>query len=263
MKQLFLADCFDVMPTLQERSVDLVLADLPYGTTQNKWDTIIPLAALWEQYWRVVKPNGAIVLMSAQPFTSALVMSNPKHFRYDWVWQKSRPSGHMNAKKQPLREHESACVFYQSQPTYNPIFTSGKPNHVNSKPKVKSDSTNYGQQYELVEEITDRKYPKTILPFSVLSPTDVVHPTQKPVPLMEYFVRTYTNPGDLVLDNCMGSGSTGIAAVRNGRRFIGIEKDPNYFEIATDRINGAVWPQDAIDQVMIDSTEDPLKEDVE
>jgi site-specific DNA-methyltransferase (adenine-specific) len=250
--ELYQGNCLLWMHALADASVDLVLCDLPYGTTQNKWDSVIPFGPLWEQYKRVCK--GAIVLTAAQPFTSALVMSNVRDFKYQWVWQKSRPSGHMNAKHQPMREHEDVCVFYGARGTYNPQFTEGKPNHVNSKPRVKSVSGNYGDQYQVVEEVTSRKYPKTIIPFSVVSPTDALHPTQKPVALMEYLIRTYTNPGDTVLDNCMGSGTTGVACVNTGRKFIGIEKDYKYFDIARGRIEAisasrsSAAPSDATEQ---------------
>lgn len=234
---IFHGDCLHVMPGIVSGSVDLIVADLPYGTTQNKWDSIIPLDRLWAEYWRVLKRNGVIVLNAAQPFTSILIASQIRAFKYEWVWQKSRPTGHMNAKLQPLREHESACVFYRAQPTYNPQFTTGKPNHVGSKPRVKSLSGNYGAQYEVTEALTDRKYPKTVLPFPVVSPTHVLHPTKKPVELIEYFVRTHSNEGDLVLDNTMGSGTTGVAALKERRRFIGIEMDAGYYAIAERRIN--------------------------
>lgn len=239
MIDLRMGDCLEIMQSIPDGSVDMVLCDLPYGTTQNKWDSIIPLNQLWSEYWRVVKPDGAVVLTAAQPFTSALVMSQVDNFKYEWIWQKSRPTGHMNAKKQPMREHESACVFYKKQVTYNPQFREGAPNHVSAVPKVKSMSGNYGAQYEVVEEITTRKYPKTILQFAVVSPTHVLHPTQKPVALMEYLIRTYTNEGDTVLDNTMGSGTTGVACRNTGRKFIGIERDPEYFRIASERIAGA------------------------
>ena len=245
-----LGDCLERMKEIPHGSVDMILCDLPYGTTQNKWDTVIPFEPLWAEYQRVCR--GAIVLTSAQPFTSVLVCSNLSQFKYTWIWQKSRPTGHMNAKKQPMREHEDVCVFYARQPTYNPQFTTGKPNHVNTKPRVKSESGNYGAQYEVVEEVTDRKYPKTILPFTVVSPTDVLHPTQKPVALMEYLIRTYTNEGETVLDNCMGSGTTGVACVNTGRDFIGIEKEPQYYEIAKRRILDA-------ECVLFDAAQEPLQ----
>ncbi|HTV71175.1 MAG TPA: site-specific DNA-methyltransferase [Rhizobiaceae bacterium] len=240
-------DCLDLLSQVTPASVSLVLADLPYGTTQNPWDSIIPLDKLWPLLWRALQPNGVVALTAAQPFTSVLVASQLQAFKYSWVWQKSRPTGHMNAKKQPMREHEDICVFYRAQPTYNPQFLTGAPNHVGTKPRVKSHSGNYGKQYEVVEEATTRKYPKTILPFPVVSPTHVVHPTQKPVPLMEYFIRTYTNPGDLVLDVTMGSGTTGVAAIRLGRRFIGMELDADYCGIARGRVlNAELNPQQTL-----------------
>jgi site-specific DNA-methyltransferase (adenine-specific) len=238
---LHLGDCRDVIPTFYAAgAVDAVIADLPYGTTQNKWDSVLPLGELWKLYWLAAKSDAAIVLTSAQPFTTALISSQIEHFRYGWIWQKSRPTGHMNAKKQPMREHEDVCVFYRDQPTYNPQFTVGKPNHVGSKARVKSPSGNYGKQYEVTEELTTRKYPKTILPFPVVSPTHVVHPTQKPLALMQYMVRTYTDEGQVVLDNTMGSGTTGVAAVSEARRFIGIEIELKYFDIARRRISEAL-----------------------
>ena len=235
--RLLLGDCREVLPTLGR--VDAVVCDLPYGTTQNKWDCPLPLDELWREYRRLCV--GAVILTSAQPFTSRLIASNETGFRYSWVWHKSRPTGHMNAKLQPLRAHEDVCVFYDRQPTYNPQFGVGSVNHVSksAKPRTKTQSDNYGAQYEVVEEVTERKYPTSVLPFPVISPTDVVHPTQKPVALMEYLVRTYTNPGDLVLDNCMGSGTTGVAAVQMGRDFIGVEREERYFDIACRRIEEA------------------------
>lgn len=229
--ELYLGDCLELMKSIPDGQIDMILCDLPYGTTQNKWDAVIPFDTLWAEYKRVCR--GAVVLTAAQPFTSVLICSNLAQFKYAWVWQKSRPTGHMNAKKQPMREHEDICVFYARQPTYNPQFTTGKPNHVSksARPRIKSHSENYGAQYEVVEELTDRKYPKTILPFTVVSPTGILHPTQKPVALMEYLVRTYTNEGDTVLDNCMGSGTTGVACVNTGRKFIGMEMDLSLIHI--------------------------------
>lgn len=234
MIKLMRGDCLDLMASIPDGSVDLILCDLPYGTTQNKWDSVLPLEILWVNYQRICR--GAIVLTAAQPFTGKLVCSNITQFKYAWVWQKSRPTGHMNAKKQPLREHEDILVFYSKQPVYNPQFTTGRPNHVNPKPKTKSASGNYGAQYPVVEAVTNQKYPKTVLPFTAISPTEVLHPTQKPVALMEYLIKTYTNEGDTVMDNCMGSGTTGVACVNTGRNFIGIEKDPGYYKIARRRI---------------------------
>jgi site-specific DNA-methyltransferase (adenine-specific) len=234
---LYEGDCLQALSDVS--GVDAVIADLPYGTTQNAWDSVIPLGLLWPRLWAAAKPTAVVALNAAQPFTSVLIASQLARFKYTWVWQKSRPTGHHNAKKQPLREHEEVCVFYRSQPTYNPQYLVGKPNHVGKSPRVKTLSGNYGKQYEVLEESTTRKYPKTILPFTVVSPTDVVHPTQKPVALIEYLIETYTLPGDTVLDMTMGSGTTGVAAANCGRRFIGIESDPVYFDIAVKRINEA------------------------
>ena len=237
MFELMKGDCLELMKEIPDASVDLILCDLPYGTTQNNWDSVLLLDRLWAEYRRVCR--GAVVLTANQPFTSALVASNQQDFRYCLVWQKSRPTGHMNAKRQPLREHEDICVFYTSQPTYNPQFTDGKKNHVKPVARVKSNSTNHGKQYEMVEKLTTQKYPKSVLQFKSVSPTGIFHPTQKPVALMEYLIRTYTNEGMTVLDNCFGSGTTGVACANTGRKFIGIEMDEKYFEIAKNRVESA------------------------
>ena len=228
-----LGDCLEVLPTLGR--FDACLSDLPFGTTQNSWDSVIPLEQLWPLIWARI-PDGAVVLNAAQPFTSVLITSQLQHFKYAWIWQKSRPTGFLNAKLQPLREHEEVCVFYRRQPTYNPQFGVGRPNHVSGKPRLKSHSGNYGAQYEITEEATDRKYPKTVLPITVVSPTDVIHPTQKPVALYEYLIKTYTNEGETVLDIAMGSGTTIEAAERTGRNSIGIEKDEGIFQSAVLRL---------------------------
>lgn len=235
--KLACGDCRDILPTLGK--VDAVICDLPYGTTQNPWDCPIPFEELWLEYSRIC--SGAIVLNAAQPFTSALINSNRDLFRYTMVWHKSRPTGFLNAKLQPLRAHEDICVFYRKQPTYNPQFTTGRPNHVSKSggARIKSGSTNYGQQYAITEEHTNRKYPTSVLSFAPVSPTDVHHPTEKPVALMEYLVSTFSNQGHTVLDNTMGSGTTGVAAVQMGRDFIGIEREERYFEIACRRIEEA------------------------
>jgi site-specific DNA-methyltransferase (adenine-specific) len=218
------------MKTIPDHSVDLILCDLPYGTTQNKWDSVIPFDELWEAYGRVVKKDGAIVLTAAQPFTSTLIISNLKDFKYCWVWKKSKPTGHLNAKKQPLRNTEDVVVFYKSQPTYNPQGT--RPTDVMVS---RTNRGNYGECSKTTRQ-TVTGYPTTVLEF----PTENgAHPTQKPVALMEYLIRTYTNEGDLVLDNTMGSGTTGVASMNTNRRFIGIETDPGYFQIAEKRIEEA------------------------
>jgi site-specific DNA-methyltransferase (adenine-specific) len=217
------------MKEIPDGSVDMVLCDLPYGTTQNKWDAVIPFAPLWEQWERVCK--GAIVLTAAQPFTSALVMSNPKAFKYAWVWDKSQITGFLNAKKQPLRRHEDVLVFYRQQPTYNPQFTEGAAYKISRK----HGTANYGAQRANATESDGRRYPTSILGIPQIRAAGG-HPTQKPTALLEYLIRTYTDEGQTVLDNTMGSGSTGVAAVNTGRNFIGIERDQNYYTIAAGRI---------------------------
>jgi site-specific DNA-methyltransferase (adenine-specific) len=238
--QLYLGDCLDVFDlALDDQSVDLVLCDLPYGTTQNKWDTVIPFDRLWQEYKRICR--GAIVLTAAQPFTSAVVMSNPTMFKYQWVWNKSKVTGVLNAKKQPLRNHEDVLVFYGSQPTYNPqgLQAYGKRRDIGAK-RAGGSSENYGALSETVDGLylqENTGYPRSVL--AIPSEGNTVHPTQKPVALMEYLIRTYTNEGDTVLDNCMGSGTTGVACANTGRKFIGIERDEKYFEIARQRIEEA------------------------
>jgi len=235
---LHLGDCLELMKTLPDGSVDLVLCDLPYGTTQNKWDSVIPLGNLWTEYRRVC--TGAIVLTAAQPFTSALVMSNLQMFKYEWVWCKNKASGHLNAKKRPLQAHESILVFAEGTAPYTPQKSDG--HRPANYAKSINRSSNYGAHRETVHKggNTDR-YPNTLLPVSVVNndSPERCHPTQKPVALMEYLVLTYSNEGDTVLDNTMGSGTTGVAAVKHGRRFIGMEKDPDYYRIAQQRIEKA------------------------
>ena len=233
--RLIHGECLAEMAKLPAGSVDMILADLPYGTTQNKWDSIIPLKPLWEQYRRIAKPNAAIVLTAAQPFTSVLVMSNLAEFKYAWVWDKvNRPTGHLNAKKQPMRETEDIAVFYRNQCTYNPQMVVGTPYTATGSKK----SSNYGAQKTTVTVCTGERYPRNVLRVAADERGTVgrIHPTQKPVALMEYLIKTYTNPGETVLDNTMGSGTTGVACKNTGRRFIGIEMDKTYFDIAVNRI---------------------------
>lgn len=236
--QLFRGDCLNVMAELAPASVDLILCDLPYGTTQNKWDSVIPFDALWSQYWRLLKADGAAVLTAANPFTVRLAMSQAEYFKYSWVWVKDRKTNPMQAKRRPMGGHEDVLVFYRAQPTYNPEYrVRQKP--ITAKPP-KSKSTvydNQASQKDGYERRTDTICPDTVIWF----PTERgYHPTQKPVALMEYLIRTYTNEGDTVLDNCMGSGTTGVACANTGRKFIGIERDPGYFDIARERIGGTV-----------------------
>lgn len=236
MKQLLLGDCLEVMNAIPDSSVDMILCDLPYGTTQNKWDTIIPFEPLWRQYWRVIKRNGAVVLTAAQPFTSALVMSQVEYFKYDWIWRKPKGTGHLNAKKMPMRDKEDVIVFYREQCVYNPQFGQGEP-YGNKAGKVVENglSDNYGKFGNHREGSDGKRYPKQVIDFPVVE-RGTVHPTQKPVALFEYLIKTYTNPGDIVLDNCAGSGTTAIAALKTKRGYICIEQDLDYYITAVKRV---------------------------
>lgn len=221
---LIQGDCLEVMRRFPDDSVDMVLCDLPYGTTQNKWDSVIPLDALWEEYHRVVKPNGAIVLTSQGIFTAKLMLSNEKYFKYKLAWEKSKPTNFLNAKKQPLRKHEDVCVFYRKQPTYNPQMTEGEP----YSKGVRKDQLmgSYGDFKPSLVKSDGQRYPTDVIYFKTAeSEGRVIHPTQKPIGLGRYLVRTYTNPGDLVLDNTFGSGSFLLAAALEGRNFCGIERN--------------------------------------
>jgi len=229
---LMLGDCLERMKEIPDGSVDLILADPPYGTTACKWDTVIPLDKMWEQLKRIIKPNGAIVLFGGEPFSSLLRCSNIKDYKYDYVWKKNRPTGLFLAKKQPLRYHEFVHIFYKKQSTYNPIMTIGKPN--NSRGSTKGVSQHYKCSTFNESKTDGLKYPSSVLEFQRPHPS--AHPTQKPVALMEYLIKTYTNEGETVLDFVMGSGTTGVACKNTGRKFIGIEKDAGYFEIAKQRL---------------------------
>lgn len=234
---LYNADCFDILPTLKENSVDMVLCDLPYGTTQNPWDIILPWEKLWTQYNRVVKDNGAIVLFAQGLFYVDLVSSNKKLFKYDLVWDKVLTSGFLNANRMPLRQHEQIAVFYKDAPTYNPQKVKGNPNHSKGKPK-KGTNNNYGD-FEWVDNkdlLGDMKHPTSIISCQKPHPSVAVHPTQKPIELLENLIKTYTNEGETVLDNCMGSGSTVLAAMNTNRKVIGIELNNEYYKIAEQRV---------------------------
>lgn len=214
--ELYQGDCLEIMPTLASGSVDLVLCDLPYGTTACKWDEIVPLERLWPEFSRIGKACTAIVLHAAQPFTSKVVTSNLHHFKYQWVWRKDAGTGFGNCKRQPLRDHEDVLVFYKQQPVYNPQFGEGRPYKTKSKGGNHDSGVYAGRGLAPIETVNDgKRYPKTVIDFP-RNKRDRYHPTQKPVALMEYLIKTYTNPGDTVLDNCMGSGTTGVAAVNTG-----------------------------------------------
>lgn len=221
---LIQGDCIEIMKLIPDNSIDMVLCDLPYGTTQNKWDSVISLEKLWDEYNRIVKPNGAVVLTSQGIFTAKLILSNEKFFKYKLVWEKSKPTNFLNAKKQPLRKHEDVCVFYRKQPVYNPQMQAGEPY---SKGIRKNQLTgSYGEFKPSLVKSDGQRYPTDVIYFKTAeSEGEVVHPTQKPVGLGQHLIRTYTNPGDLVLDNTFGSGSFLIAAALEGRHYCGIEKN--------------------------------------
>jgi len=230
--QLFNVDCMLYMPTLADKSVDMILCDLPYGTTACKWDTIIPFEPLWAQYKRIIKPNGAIVLTASQPFTSALVMSNIKMFKYCWVWDKAQGGNPLNAKRQPLRVTEDVVVFNSG--IYIPQMRTGK---YRKKGGLNKQPETTGKVDLNFFSFNDQYYPINIIKIANCSnKINRIHPTQKPVALMEYLIKTYTDEGDTVLDNCMGSGTTGVACINTGRKFIGCELDSNYFATAVQRI---------------------------
>lgn len=234
---LYNDDCLNIMKDIQDRSVDMILCDLPYQRTQNKWDIIIPFDKLWEQYNRIITDNGCIALFADGIFMAELMMSNKKMWKYNLVWDKVLTSGFLNANKQPLRQHEEIVVFYKKPPIYNPQKTIGNPNHSKGKPK-ETVNNNYAD-FNFVdnkEKLGDMKHPTSILRFSKPHPSIMKHPTEKPVEVCKWLIKTYTNEDMVVLDNCMGSGTTGVACVNTNRNFIGIELDEAYFKIAQNRI---------------------------
>lgn len=226
-------DCLEGMKEIPDGSVDMVLCDLPYGTTQNKWDSVIPFQTLWAEYDRVCKPNAAVVLFAQPPFDKQLAVSNLRDFRYEWIWEKDNATGFLNANKMPLKKTENILVFYKALPTYNPQKTPGKP--YKCKQGSGSSSWNYDEtQGGYITENNGDRYPVNVLHFN--RDRERAHPTQKPVALCEYLIKTYTDPGEVVLDNCMGSGTTAVACVRTGRNFIGFELDEKYHAITLQRI---------------------------
>ena len=247
---LFEGDCLEIMKQFPDNSIDMVLCDLPYGTTQNKWDSVINFNDLWQQYHRIVKPNGAIVLTGQGLFTAKLILSNEKYFKYKIVWEKSKPTNFLNAKKQPLRKHEDICVFYRKQPTYNPQMTEGKPYNKGIRKDQLTGS--YGDFKPVLRTSDGERYPVDVVYFKTAESENygnVIHPTQKPVELGRYLIRTYTNEGDLVLDNAFGSGSFLLAAALENRKFCGIELNQhghlfkqsdtitNYIDLAKSRLD--------------------------
>ena len=237
--KLINGDCLVEMKNIPDKSVDMILCDLPYGTTAAKWDSVIPFEPLWEQYKRVIKDNGAILLFGTEPFSSYLRVSNIKQYRYDYIWKKSRYSNFYFVKKQTAKKHEIISVFYKKQPTYNPQMEKGTP-YVDKR--VKKDRHSDLIQTSLSKIDIDNKgtrYPSTILDYPN-SNNNNFHPTQKPINLLEHLIETYSNEGDTILDNTMGSGSTMVACVNTNRKGIGIELDKSYFDIATNRVNEAI-----------------------
>ena len=243
-KEILLGDCLELMKDIPNGSIDMILCDLPYGTTNCKWDIIIPFEKLWEQYYRITKPNAAIVLFSTQPFTTALISSNMKDFRYSLIWDKIRAAGFLNANRMPLKQHEDINVFYKAQPTYNPQKYIDKPYDKTKYNGNKLDKNVLGSYTSQSSKNEGERFPKSILTFSQnWRRQDQIHPTQKPVTLFEYIIKTYSNEGELILDNCAGSGTTGIACLNTKRQFILMEQDPNYFDKAIERINNHMAQQ--------------------
>ena len=242
MIDLIKGDCLEVMKGIKSGSIDAIITDPPYGTTACKWDSVIDFDLMWEQLNRIIKPNGAIVLFGSEPFSSALRMSNVKNYKYDWKYEKNKSTGFLNAKRQPLLNYEDICVFYKKQCTYNPQKTKAKKVYKRGKVKRSKElnlqqSDNYGEQRDFIQVDDGLRYPKRIQYFNNNFTQKQQHPTQKPVELMEYLIKTYTNENETVLDFTMGSGSTGVACVNTNRNFVGIEQDEKYFNIAKDRIN--------------------------
>ena len=234
--ELWNGDCLELMNNIPDKSIDMILCDLPYGTTKCKWDIVIPFDKLWEQYNRIIKDKGAILLFGSEPFSSKMRISNLRMYKYDWIWKKTKAQGFLNSKKMPLKDYENICVFYKRLPVYNPqgIIYGNFQNDRKSK-YIKGEDI-YGKEKEFgISHMSN--FPKQIIEFSNPSGKGQLHPTQKPVELLEYLIKTYTNENDLVLDNCMGSGSTGVACKNLNRNFIGIELDENYFNIAKERID--------------------------
>jgi site-specific DNA-methyltransferase (adenine-specific) len=251
---IYLGDCLNLMKEINTGSIDMILCDLPYGTTKNKWDTIIPFDKLWEQYERIIKDNGIILLFAQAPFDKVLACSNLKLFRYEWIWEKTQATGFLNAEKMPMKAHENILlfskeeilheailVFYKSLPTYNPIKTKGhkKESKKESKAKCKI-STNYGKQLYTKDYSSTERYPRSVLKYATDKQTSQLHPTQKPLELIKYLINTYTNENDLILDNCLGSGTTAVGCIQTKRKYIGMEIEPIYYEISKERINQAL-----------------------
>ena len=241
INEIYKGDCLELMPKhVEDKSIDMIFCDLPYGTTQNKWDSVIPLDKLWKEYNRVIKDNGAIVLFAQTPFDKVLGASNLKMLKYEWVWEKTQATGHLNAKKMPMKAHENILVFYKKLPNYNPQKTTGhKPmNSGVRRSSLKNENYNEINKVDLPFGGNTDRYPRTVLEFKSDKQKNYLHPTQKPLDLIEYMIKTYTNEGDLILDNTCGSGTTGLGAKNLNRNYIMMEQDPKYYEIACRRVQG-------------------------
>lgn len=238
---LHYGDCLELMANIPDGSIDMILCDLPYGVTKNQWDQVLPFEELWKQYSRIIKDNGAIVLFAEGLFMARLMLSNTKMWRYNLIWDKVLTSGFLNANRMPLRRHEQLCVFYKKLPYYNPQKKVGKESH--SKGKYKNcENNNYGE-YKFVDNCKahgNLKYPSSIFQYQKPHPAKALHPTEKAIGLLVELITMYTKEGEVVLDNCMGSGSTGVAALMTGRKFVGMEADERYFRIAKERIEREV-----------------------
>lgn len=237
MIKLLHGDCLEIMKNIPDESIDMILCDLPYGTTKNKWDIVIPFDAFWSNYKRIIKDNEIAILFADGRFTAELIQSNIKMWRYNLIWEKTQPTGFLNANRMPLRNHEDICVFYKHLPVYNPQKTTGHKRKISTAKHKRNcvKTSDYGE-HNLTSYDSTERFPTSVLKFSKDIQKSALHPTQKPVALCEYLIKTYTNENDLVLDNCMGSGTTGVACLHTNRNFIGIELDENYFQIAKDRI---------------------------
>lgn len=244
LKDVLLGDCFDLMPDIPDKSIDLIFADLPYGTTKCKWDSILPLDKLWEQYKRVIKDNGCILLFAQTPFDKVLGCSNLEMLKYEWIWEKTQATGFFNSKKMPMKAHENILVFYKKPPTYNPQKTKGhKPvNKFTKKVTIQNKTDVYGEsKIDITGGGDTERYPRSVQVFSSdkqkTKLDGTIHPTQKPLKLVEYFIKTYTNRGDLVLDNVAGSGTTAVACENLKRQYIVMEKEEEYYNIILKRLN--------------------------
>ena len=238
MIDLRLGDCLEVMKTIETGSIDMIFCDLPYGTTACKWDSVIPFEPLWEQYNRIIKDSGAIVLFGREPFSSYLRTSNVKMYRYDWIWEKSKATNFLFAKQMPLIAHEDIMVFYKNKPTYNPQKTQGKPYNKGREKRTEIEAVGKIGNGNLIENKTGLRNPRSVQYFVTAEREGKLHPTQKPIKLIEYFVNTYSNENDTILDNTMGSGTTMLACKNLNRNGIGIEKDPQYYAVAVARVDG-------------------------